>query len=128
MAETFKSNLCKQIEKQLDPLECNTLLSTAVVLDPRFKKLHFSSPRNAAEAITRIKVEVKEAIKTRGSPTPSITEGSREVLESSIWLVHEKMTAKQQSSSKYFIAGLPTELKLYLQQPILPRHSNSIQF
>lgn len=51
MVKLIQEELKAQMEKRLTPLESNTLLSAATILDPRFKKIHFASPINVANSI-----------------------------------------------------------------------------
>lgn len=129
--QKLKEELYKQVEKRLDPQEKNVLLAAATILDPRFKRIHFTSPLNAANAIAHI----KEQLRLQGSLSPPAASPIEvKALKSNeagcIWSVHEEVAAKYSRdprNSENF-QGLPTELKLYLNQPILKRSRDPIQY
>ncbi|XP_039308580.1 E3 SUMO-protein ligase ZBED1-like isoform X4 [Solenopsis invicta] len=127
ITQKLKEELYKQTEKRLDSYEKNLLLSVATILDPRFKRIHFASPLNAANAIRYI----KEQIRCQGALTPPRMETSLEKKdqEDSIWNIHEEVAAKYTTDPQSLEnQGLPTELKLYLDQPILYRNHDPIQY
>jgi len=50
----LKANLLQEIDSFFGNIETNMTYAVATMLDPRFKKLHFESPRAVANTITRI--------------------------------------------------------------------------
>ncbi|XP_063931343.1 zinc finger BED domain-containing protein 4-like [Zophobas morio] len=126
-AKNLKKELEAQIEKKLDPLETNILLSIATIVDPRFKRLHFSSARNVANAITIIKNEVKKEHQNQGSLTPPVHPNIIDDVDGCIWNIHDEIASRHLPDSDG-CDGLPAELKLYLNQPIQPRTRHPIQY
>lgn len=125
LCQSLKKELTTQIEKRLDPLEKNTLLSTATILDPRFKRIHFSSPINAASAISIIKNEVRKELRVQDSSSPisynktNTEDQDNGTANCSIWDIHNEVALKNLPDTENS-EGIPSELKLYLNQPIQP--------
>lgn len=97
LAGDLKQQLVIQIGKKMDAEESNILLSIATILDPRFKRIHFQSPLNAAKAITVIKEEVRKEQRLQGSITPPLSNNvcniENENREKKIWVVHYEAAA-----------------------------------
>ncbi|XP_046388778.1 zinc finger BED domain-containing protein 4-like [Ischnura elegans] len=127
VAGELLQKLREQIKKRLDPLEENPLLAAATILDPRFKKIHFKSPINAAKAVTQLRDEIKAALRSQGSLSPPIVTNQQNTDD--LWSVHDTLAAESFDGIPDPQDGsLPTEFKLYLNQPLLSRSLNPIQF
>lgn len=127
-----KQALLKKIEEKLLPLERNTFLSVATILDPRFKRIHFNSPIAVSNAISKISDDIRSEYRRRGQRSPDVRSDratSEKANESSIWCRHEQLlnlrTATQEVPSS---GSVPNELKQYLDQPLLERKSDPIKF
>ncbi|CAG4960463.1 unnamed protein product [Parnassius apollo] len=127
-----KQALLKKIEEKLVPLERNTFLSVATILDPRFKRIHFNSPIAVSNAISKISDDIRSEYRRRGQRSPDVRSDratSEKANESSIRCRHEQLlnlrTATQEVPSS---GSVPNELKQYLDQPLLERKSDPIKF
>lgn len=56
---TIQQALLKKIKDKLAPLEKNLFLSIATILDPRFKRIHFTSPIEVSHAISKISDDIR---------------------------------------------------------------------
>lgn len=132
---TVKEALLKKVQERLGPLEKNSYLSAATILDPRFKRIHFTSAIAASNAIAKISNDIRSEHRRRGQRSPDLrtihTARAQENSEtSSIWSGHEKLlslsstTAPEVPSS----GSVPNELKQYLDQPLLERKADPIKF
>ena len=69
----LQNNLLRQLERRFrspkSHIEKNEKLAIATILDPRFKKIDFSSALNASEAIQKIKLEMEEMDRNDSSKT-----------------------------------------------------------
>ncbi|CAH1110833.1 unnamed protein product [Psylliodes chrysocephalus] len=134
LSQMFKTELEKQIEKRLIPLEKNTLLAASTMVDPRFKKLHFCSPINAANAIAHLKKEILQELKLEDQRTVNLDNdlltASDENVVNDIWQIHDEAVATARKSIESGNSGtnFPTELKLYLDQPLINRKIDPIQY
>lgn len=132
-SRSLKSELLKQMDNRLAPLEKNILLGAGTILDPRFKKFNFNSPLNAANAVSHIKLLIEENIKPQGvKPSNEKTKNlcAREHGIKSIWQVHDEAaeTLRFSMDEDNKSGGLPTEFKLYLTQPLISRNSDPIRY
>lgn len=132
---TVKEALLKKVQERLGPLEKNSYLSAATILDPRFKRIHFTSAIAVSNAIAKISNDIRSEHRRRGQRSPDLrtihTARAQENSEtSSIWSGHEKLlslsstTAPEVPSS----GSVPNELKQYLDQPLLERKADPIKF
>lgn len=138
--ELIQKELKIQMVKRLTPLESNTLLTAATILDPRFKKIHFASPINAANAIRVVSNEIKKELRKQGSGSPpqagtsSYNSTSTRTSCGDIWSIHDEFAAIQNQNLEDVGGhggsqqGLPSELKLYLNQPIQPRDRDPLEY
>lgn len=108
-------------------------MSTATILDPRLKRIHFSSPINAASAISIIKNEVTKQLRVQDSSSPisynktNTEDQDNGTANCSIWDIHNEVALKNLPDIENS-EGIPSELKLYLNQPIQPRSRDPIQY
>ncbi|CAD0206467.1 unnamed protein product [Chrysodeixis includens] len=127
-----KKALLKKVEDKLAPLERSSFLSVATILDPRFKRIHFTSPVVVSNAISKISTEVQAEHRRRGQRSPDKNPdqaASEQASGSSIWFRHEKLLNLNIATSEVPNSGcVPNELKQYLDQPLLERKSDPIKF
>lgn len=83
---TIQQALLKKIEDKLAPLEKNLFLSIATILDPRFKRIHFTSSIEVSHAISKISDDIRAEHRRRGQRSPETRQIqiSSEQTESSI--------------------------------------------
>ncbi|KAL7638707.1 UNVERIFIED_CONTAM: hypothetical protein RMT77_010240 [Armadillidium vulgare] len=128
----LKQTLCSQINERLGVLEKNELLAAATILDLRFKKLHFQSFLIAANIIHKISQEVLENLKILGNQSPPQIEDptlKNDTTNVDLWDVHEEEAAKNTPNPPILVQGsMPNEVKLYLNQPFLPRKFDPLKF
>lgn len=134
LGAAMQKSLLSLVNTKLEPLEKNLHLAKATILDPRFKRIHFKSPLAVSTAITELSKEIRSEHRRRGQlspePRPTTTLNS-ENFSPSLWSGHEKITAALASSnsqSSSTSSGMPSELKQYLDQPIIPRKENPEKF
>ncbi|CAH0562783.1 unnamed protein product [Brassicogethes aeneus] len=117
------------LESRCGHLEKNLLLCNALLCDPRFKKIYMK-PVVASQAAMQISEEIKKVQKEMGNySSPSSASTSRQDdSNESLWSIHDKSLEKPGMSFLEVESSFPSELKLYLHQPVLPRTQNPIQF
>ena len=130
LGNTVKEALLKKIDEKLAPLEKNSFLSAATVLDPRFKRLHFTSPIAVSNVISKLSDDIRLEHRRRGARSPDVrTVQASPDNESSIWCRHEKLLTLSTNIPKVPSSGcVPNELKQYLDQPLLERKSDPMEF
>lgn len=131
LGAAVQKSLLNLVNAKLEPLEKNLHLAKATILDPRFKRIHFRSPLAVSTAITELSKEIRSEHRRRGQlspePRPTTTTLNSENSSLSLWSGHEKITAALASSNST-TSGMPSELKQYLDQPIIPRKENPEKF
>ncbi|CAG5009216.1 unnamed protein product [Parnassius apollo] len=128
-----KEALLKKVQERLVPLQENSYLSAATILDPRFKKIHFNSPIAVSHAIAKISNDIRSEHRRRGQLSPDLRTiqigKAQEKTESSIWSGHEKLLSQSTTVPEVPSSGsVPNELKQYLDQPLLERKADPIKF
>ncbi|XP_047513431.1 E3 SUMO-protein ligase ZBED1-like isoform X1 [Pieris napi] len=131
-----KSLLNLVIEK-LEPLERHLHLAIATILDPRFKRIHFNSALAVSTAITALSKEIRLEHRRRGQLSPELRPTTTTIIPNSensspsLWSGHEKIMIDIAAATSSLLStsdGMPSELKQYLDQPILPRKENPTKF
>ncbi|CAG4993430.1 unnamed protein product [Parnassius apollo] len=124
---------------KLEPLERHLHLAKATILDPGFKRIHFNSALAVSTAISALSKEIRLEHRRRGQLSPELrcrsttTIPNSENSSPSLWSGHEKIlvdiaAASTNTSSLSTSDGMPSELKQYLDQPIIPRKENPTKF
>ena len=107
----------KRLSKKIATLEENLFLAKTTILDPRFKKLHFSTPLAADKAISDLPKKITTEHKIRANI--SLAVGASPCRINVISMGQTWAYAFENMSNE--IAGLlgttPDELKQYLDQP-----------
>ncbi|KYN20124.1 Zinc finger BED domain-containing protein 1 [Trachymyrmex cornetzi] len=116
----FKEKLQSAIENRCKNFENNEIMSIAIILDPRFKKLHFDRALAAATAISRI-----ESLLNKNTPKKIIELNVNLTYENcDVWNIHDHMVAKNNNNSNENL----TELKQYLRQTVIERKKDPFQY
>ncbi|XP_033218370.1 uncharacterized protein LOC117173835 [Belonocnema kinseyi] len=131
VAFNIKHSLLAEIEKRLGFMEKLPMPAKATILDPRFKKLHFTDAGNFARALSSIDKELKAKIavsvdEERARKMPLDQPGDSQVND--IWVHHDALRSQQFPEADTDTAGgLSVELRQYLNQPTGPRYVNPFE-
>ena len=129
-----QKSLLNLVIAKLEPLERHLHLAKATILDPRFKRIHFNSALAVSSAISALSKEIRLGHRRRGQLSPELSRSTTTTPNSensspSLWSGHEKIAAASANSSSLSTSdGMPSELKQYLDQPIIPRKENPTKF
>lgn len=132
-----KTSLLEGVTTRLRPLEENVYLAKATILDPRFKRIHFSSALAVSKAITELSDEIRAEHRRRGQLSPNLNtdtmpETQNSSTSESLWSRHEKLLAAASSNNAANLVSrsnrMPDELKQFLDAPNLCRKENPIKF
>lgn len=120
LAIELKSFVLKEIEKRMGAIERVTPLAIATVLDPRYKKIHFTDALACSAAVTKIKDLMKNA-----TPNIEMSESDSDHSEKQeesfcLWDSHHKLVSKNWKSTQSEDA-ISDELSIYLRSPIVGR-------
>ncbi|KYN06411.1 Zinc finger BED domain-containing protein 4, partial [Cyphomyrmex costatus] len=123
----FKRNILSEIERRFHNIERYNTLVIATLLDPRFKKLHFRQPLNVSSAISRINILMQDLSKNTNSETISISSRDENNITQGLWSFHDNLAALPIATTSDD-SGMHLELRQYLHQSVIPRHSNPLQY
>ncbi|KAL5245855.1 hypothetical protein ACI65C_013263 [Semiaphis heraclei] len=131
-AQHLLNQLKIEFYKRFQNVEKISLLAVSTILDPRFKRIHFRGPLNAANAVQFIHEEMKrtntlhENSNNTEIEQSSDTRPQPQVLEDSLWDDHD-LHVSQQSLTNINDSYLPS-IKLYLQSNIEDRTISPVTF
>ncbi|XP_011408502.2 PREDICTED: zinc finger BED domain-containing protein 1-like [Amphimedon queenslandica] len=116
------ANISAELASRFSSIEGAYVTAATTLLDPRFKKLPFSSPTASDFAVSRIRNEVARLIP---SETTEATENSSEACTQSLWDSFDKQAVE---STAHRTAGTEAiiEVRRYFEEPIIPRSSNPL--
>ncbi|CAF4865172.1 unnamed protein product [Pieris macdunnoughi] len=132
-----QKSLLNLVIAKLEPLERHLHLAIATILDPRFKRIHFNSALAVSTAITALSKEIRLEHRRRGQLSPELRPTTTTIIPNSensspsLWSGHEKIMIDIAAATSSLLStsdGMPSELKQYLDQPIIPRKENPTKF
>jgi len=102
------------------------------MLDPRFKKLHFSKPTALANAMSTIQDAINEMLRTEDNAAAEQLNQhavrAAETASDDIWSLHDEAAASQSVHHAEDVAGgFAVELRQYVNRPVLDRNSNPFE-
>ena len=106
-------------------------------MDPRFKRIHFNSALAVSTAIIALSKEIRLEHRRRGQLSPELRPTTTTIIPNSensspsLWSGHEKIMIDIAAATSSLLStsdGMPSELKQYLDQPIIPRKENPTKF
>ncbi|XP_008187161.1 zinc finger BED domain-containing protein 4-like [Acyrthosiphon pisum] len=117
--------------KRFHDAEKIRLLAISTILDPRFKRIHFEGPLNAANAVGFIREEIKSKNNHPDNSNQRETEVTSnirpKVTQESLWEDHD-LQVSQQCLSTTDDSTYLSAIKLYLQSNVEDRTSSSVIF
>ncbi|XP_026680874.1 zinc finger BED domain-containing protein 6-like [Diaphorina citri] len=139
-ATTFLFKLLDDGRRRFFDLEKNVCLARATLLDPRFKKMHFTQPTILAAHINSLSKLINDEHTQNRQRQPSTPDVSAERVQpeqgiidhnqnESIWSGRQVLISSSQGSSVASGSMMPPELKQYLDQPCQDTmKSNPLEF
>ncbi|KYN29539.1 Zinc finger BED domain-containing protein 1 [Trachymyrmex cornetzi] len=121
ISECFHKNVLLQLQNRFrgkdSNIETNSFLSISTLLDPRFKKLHFSSSLAVSTAISKISQLMKNnQIETQCNVEENINIPRKEDL----WNIHDELIVSSSLNSDE-PGGIPIELRQFLNANVVSR-------
>lgn len=126
-ALSLVNRLQNSISIRFGQIENNSIMAVSTILDPRFKKLHFNQPLACLHAIGRIAGWMRELDQTNLS---NIVETNKEVSDKTddLWSFHDDLKSKSANITQRHQDEIPTDLKHYLNQPMIDRKENPLYY
>lgn len=127
LGSEFKAKILNEINKRFRNTEKVHILAISTILDPRFKKIHFTDAQACAKAISDISELLKSTTSLTTAPTASTSQGANTPSAvSNIWKFHKELVS--QSSQSEPKERMDDILKQYLREPLVEKEVNPILY
>ncbi|XP_058839394.1 E3 SUMO-protein ligase ZBED1-like [Topomyia yanbarensis] len=125
-AFSLKQRILHFISKYFKDIEKVRILATATFLDPRFKKIHFESALSASSAVFFVAEQIKDLANEATSISSDVEKNpTRNESLDDLWSIHDSLvTEVNRAHVPDSAGGIPVELRLYLNTPLVPRTSD----
>ncbi|KAF2883225.1 hypothetical protein ILUMI_22952 [Ignelater luminosus] len=107
-------------------IERVTSLAIATILDPRFKKMHFTVPIACSSAVAKVKEFMKATIQNEVVESDSSDHSDKPEDNFSLWDDHHKLVHKSWKTAKSDDA-ISDELSIYLRSPVRRLNKNPLE-
>jgi hypothetical protein len=142
IGKTLMIKLQHEIATRFGQMEKNKILTSATLLDPRFKKLHLKSPLDVSRAVDSIKTEIRAVRRSMMSAveTASISSSdgngdedeNLEILDhgsENLWQVHKDLQKRLETNRvSNTQPDVSQTISAYLNQPTIPLDTNPIEY
>lgn len=106
----------------------NSLFQKAMLLDPRFKKLHFQSAMQAKDVVKIVNEELKALKGEKRQQQTIVGTKSNESKPTGIWAFHYEEEAKQNVTYEEEYSPICLELSSYLKKKTLPLNTDPLDY
>lgn len=124
----FRDNILCEIQQRFKDIESHKILAVSTILDPRFKRMHFQSPRAVSAAVSYINRQIKIIPNNMESNKVGHLESRTQskTNEFNVWAFHENLV-ESYASSLDESEGISFELRQFLNQPVISRNQNPFE-
>ncbi|KAF2884629.1 hypothetical protein ILUMI_21537 [Ignelater luminosus] len=126
LAKELQSVILKEIDKRMGVIERVTSLAIATILDPRFKKMHFTDPIACSSLVAKVKEFMKATILNEVVESDSSDHSDKPEDNFSLWDDHHKLVHKSWKTAKSDDA-ISDELSIYLRSPVGRLNENPLE-
>lgn len=127
LAKELQALVLKEIDKRMGVIERVTPLAIATILDPRFKKMHFTDPLACSSAVAKVKEFVKTTIQNEAAVESDSSDHSDKPEENFfLWDDHHKLVHKSWKTAKSDDT-ISDELTIYLRSPVGRLNENPLE-
>jgi len=132
LGERLKNFVLSELDRRFGEVERIKTYAVATMLDPRFKKLHFSKPTALANAMSTIQDAINEMLRTKDNAAAEQLNQhavrAAETASDDIWSLHDEAAASQSVHPAEDVAGgFAVKLRPYVNRPVLDRNSNPFE-
>lgn len=115
-----------EMRKRMGPIEHVTALAIACILDPRFKKMHFSDAIACSNSVSKIKDLMKIHLRQNEDIESDSDKSDKSEETFSLWSDHHKLVQRNWKSTKSE-DSLSDELSVYLTTPVGRLNDNPLE-
>ena len=136
VALSLIDRLQQSISTRFGQIESNSIMAVSTILDPRFKKLHFNQNLACANAINRIAKLMKQIDGNKNVSTETNSGTHTRLIDNDdqddqdLWSFHDNLVQINtiNAGESHQDDVMPTDLKHYLNQPIMKRKENPMNY
>lgn len=125
LGKVLQSVVLKEISKRMGVIENVSPLAIATVLDPRFKKMHFTNPLACSSAVAKVK-DLMKTTEQNEIESDSSDHSEKPEDNFSLWEDHHKLVRKNWKTSKSD-DSIYDELSMYLRSPVGRLNENPLE-
>ena len=125
LGKVLQSVVLKEISKRMGVIENVSPLAIATVLDPRFKKMHFTNPLACSSAVAKVK-DLMKTTEQNEIESDSSDHSEKPEDNFSLWEDHHKLVRKNWKTSKSD-DSISDELSMYLRSPVGRLNENPLE-
>ncbi|GBP56345.1 Zinc finger BED domain-containing protein 1 [Eumeta japonica] len=125
-AQELQSLVLKEIDKRMGAIERVTPFAVATILDPRFKKMHFTDSLACFMAVSKIKEIMKSRVQNETEESDSSDNFEKPEEKFSLWDDHHKLVHKSWKTAKSD-DSISDELSIYLRSPVARLSENPLE-
>lgn len=126
LAQELQSLILKEIDKRMGVIERVTPLAIATILDPRFKKMHFTDSLACSMAVSKIKEMMKSKVQNESVESDSSDLSDKAEEKFSLWEDHHKLVQKSWKTVKSD-DSISDEVSIYLRSPVGRLNENPLE-
>lgn len=126
IGKKLKKKIIANVREKFKEIEACKLLAMSTILDPRFKKIHFRSALISVKATGKIN-EVMKSIDCNPEKSSSTSKPPENSSEQSIWDFRDNLLVNDIQCNND-PSELHLELRQYLNQPLIPRQANPMDY
>ncbi|XP_043267571.1 uncharacterized protein [Venturia canescens] len=131
ITQKFKTDIHKELNKRFNSAELNPLSAASTVLDPRFKKLHFSTAMSCSKVIQKINEQLKnDKLKKLTVVEEEKKSCANKYENDQLWKFHLELvqSKKMYKTNVVESAGLHPDLQQYLSKEPVSLDVDPIQY
>ena len=122
----FTEKICAELASRFSSIQGAFVTAATALLDPRFKKLPFSTPTSAEFAVSRIRNEVaKVPANTDGNATSSASSHDDSEQSRSLWDSFDKQAVESTAHTTTSTDAI-IEVRRYFEEPVIPWSSDPL--
>ncbi|XP_046753163.1 E3 SUMO-protein ligase ZBED1-like [Diprion similis] len=124
----MKNILLAQFHKRFENIESVSLLAISTILDPRFKRLHFSNRIACAHAVDKITKKLNDMTNFELSQPSTSANKESDSSAGNFWSERQRLIDLENSRQVDRLDEMPDEFRIYLNQTVLGINESPIKY
>ncbi|XP_071653434.1 E3 SUMO-protein ligase ZBED1-like [Temnothorax longispinosus] len=93
--KAFKDSILSEVQRRFEEIESYQILAVLTILDPRYKRMHFQSPEDVADAVSYINRQVKTVAVNNNVESNTVdhleSQTESKTNEYNVWAFHDSL-------------------------------------